>query len=303
MRSLDRIINTQVIFMILIFVFVFKALSSYRSKFNYVILALPVLVITDNLINPEPHKSFYKQEAQNDVEFIKENIKRNYRGEFESVAYISIDMLLVKNEQRNNLAILQTISTMIACQELNVVCVNGYSGFNPGNFEQLFFNPSTRTLQDWCDFNKCDINAIQIINETSEYVLDWRSVNIKSTNLKYLCADEGINNKVVANKDQAFDWETFKMVKLTNQKCVFQSHRSKYFSLSSDSSNSISATIAKISQNEIFTFETVSSNEIHIKAANGKYLTVDPKDNQIKANEDKPEEAEKFTIINFDENK
>lgn len=303
MRSLDRIINTQVIFLILLFVFVFKSISSVSSKFRVLVLFLPLLVIIDNLIEPEPHKSFFKSDAQNEVNFVKEKIKSNLKNNIKAVAYIPIDLILAENDRRGNEAVSQTLSTMIACQELNVICVNGYSGFNPGNFEQFFLNPGAGTLKDWCDFNNCEISTIQIINETSEDVLEWRSVNIKSANFKYLCADEGLDNKIAANKDHAFSWETFKMVKLTNQKCVFQSHRIKYFGLSSDSTNSIAATNSKISQNEIFTIVKTSSDETTLKAANGKYLIVDPNDNKIKASGDNIQIAEKFIITDFIESK
>lgn len=122
-------------------------------------------MILDNLIVPEPHKSFVKSDAQNDVNFIVESIRSQLKNNWEPIAYIPIGLLTASENQKYDKTVSTTLSTMLATQELGISCVNGYTGFNPGNFENFFLNPNENTLQAWCDFNKIDRKGIQIINE------------------------------------------------------------------------------------------------------------------------------------------
>ena len=53
MRAINRIINTEIMFFILIFVFAFQEISQYGRIPRIIVTVLPLLVIIDNLIDPD----------------------------------------------------------------------------------------------------------------------------------------------------------------------------------------------------------------------------------------------------------
>ncbi len=105
---------------------------------------------------------------------------------------------------------------MLACQDLGIACVNGYSGFNPGSYEHFFMNPDSANLLSWCNDNNYALNKIQIINdfETGGFNLD--TVQIIASDSNYVCLDKNYNNIFVANRKEPQSWETFKMLSFSS---------------------------------------------------------------------------------------
>lgn len=160
MRAIDRIINTQVMYFILIFVFVFKELCTNYRWMKWIILSFPILVIIDNRIDHWELKQFDKFESQQKVKEIREKIVKQYDKHYAAIAYIPL------NKPNDYFEAVEThISVMLAAQEVSIPCVNAYTGFNPGNYLSFFDNMDKKTLNDWCEYNKKDSTSIQNINE------------------------------------------------------------------------------------------------------------------------------------------
>ncbi|HMT28059.1 MAG TPA: hypothetical protein PKD91_02145, partial [Bacteroidia bacterium] len=292
------------LYFVIVFVFVFKYLINSSPRLKWIVYLLPFLVILENMIQPEPHKSYVKTESQNKIQTIKNYIIAQHNKEkYTAIAYCPIEKYSFSREDQYSEMLETHLNVMLASQELFIPCVNGYTGFDPGNFIDFFNFPGKETIANWAKFNRTNGDRIQIISEIGKVELNRSVINLKTKNNKYLCADENLNDLVVANKDHALSWETFKIIYFEDNLCVIRSHKNLFFSLISQQNNSIAATSSKISQNEIFTIEKTNSNEISLKAANGKYLIVDPNDNNLKASGDNIQLAEKLIVSDFVESK
>lgn len=212
MRSIDRIINIQMIFFVMLTAASLKLLlDKVRIKWLLLIL-LPIAVIVDNLIKPEPHKSFVKAESQEDVSYYKNIISKQYNKSYEAIAFFPINLSLSTESGKNLEAVSSTTGVMLASQELGIPCVNGYSGFNPMSFEELFMHPDSMRLKAWCSDNQISIKHIQIINDIESGGFSIDTIQIQCSDSNYVCLDKNYNNIFVANRKEPQSWETFNMI-------------------------------------------------------------------------------------------
>jgi hypothetical protein len=165
MRSLDRIMNIQIIFFILIFTFAMNEALKINTKMKYLVYLLPLLVIIDNKINVTEIKRFDKAYDQSIIKEIESNISRQYNHKYKSIAYLPLITKPAEPEKHTK-TIQLNISAILAAQSLNIPIVNGYSGHYPDKFMAFFDQMDTVSLKTWCDFNKCNINEIQCISDT-----------------------------------------------------------------------------------------------------------------------------------------
>ena len=124
-----------------------------------------------------------------------------------------------------------------------------------------------------------------------------RNINLRAFNGKYVCADASFYNLVLANRDNAWEWETFLMIEYKNDQCALRSFRAHFLSPELNNNAEISATHMSIDKWEVFTMVDHGNNVISLMAFNGKFLTVDEKTLQLFANSDTIGEREKFEII------
>jgi len=160
MRALNRIINTQIIFFILILVFVFVTLQEKYKWAKVLVYILPILVIVDNVfdLNWEVRR-FSKDEAITNVTIVKETILKEHDKKFDVIAYS-----LSEEDKKSHTKVIEThISVMLACQELGLTCVNGILGSYPDNYMSFFDHTDENSLKKWCLESKININSIQLI--------------------------------------------------------------------------------------------------------------------------------------------
>lgn len=156
MRSVNRIINTEIFLFILILVFVFKQLKASNKLLKVLITSLPVLVIFDNLIDASEIKTYNKKEGQHRIEVVKNELKVYDNKKYKAIAFMPDS-----TENRNMVAL--HLDVMLASQELYIPCVNAYSGHNPGEYNGFFVKTNRTYLEEWCNYNQIDISTIQQI--------------------------------------------------------------------------------------------------------------------------------------------
>lgn len=125
---------------------------------------------------------------------------------------------------------------------------------------------------------------------------EGKKITLKAYNEMYVCADQAMNDIVIANRSVAANWETFTLITHDNGTCNFSSFKSLYMSANLGDDNKIDAIRQAASQWETFTIEQISDFVIAIKADNGKYLSVDETTGQLFATAEKIGKKEKFTI-------
>ena len=290
MRAINRVINTEVMYFILIFVFVFNELRKSGKIMKWIVMSFPLLIIVDNLINTQEVKRYDKQKSQQQIEAVKENIKNQYNNDYKAIAYMPKNGL-------NGQGIKIHLNVMLAAQELNIPCVNAYTGSYPSEYLGFSSRADDVTLDKWIKFNNIDKRLIQTINDFGKREINRKLIHLKATNDKYVCADKTLNNFVVANRDNAWLWETFTLIQFENNECAILAYDNHFLCAEIDKQNEITATRANVSTWETFTIIELGDNYVAFKAVNGKYLSLDEKSLQLFAIRDTIGRMEKFKLL------
>jgi hypothetical protein len=296
MRSIDRIINIQILFFLLVFVFAFNELLKINKAVKWLIYLLPILVIIDNYINTSDLKSFDKATAQAKVKEIENRIAEKYNKKYKAIAYIPV--VLKPTEPYKYIETVEIqISSILAAQELNIPIVNSYTGHYPEDYLPFFENINYASLNNWCKFNNYNINEIQLINDINANVLSEKSVFLKAANGKYLCADANLQNKIIADKESPSLWECFTLFSLDNGSCCLLSYENNAVTVSEKSPYEINATKDYLDKYGYFIIQKTDENHIAFKTVHGNYLSVD-KDGNVSATAKTINKNEMFELIN-----
>ncbi len=121
-------------------------------------------------------------------------------------------------------------------------------------------------------------------------------VHLKASNNKYLYVDGNNKEIAFANSDNGWDWETFSILSLGNNKVAIYSHKGKFLSVELESKSEITATKNKVGDLETFTLIKLKNDYMALKATNGKYLSLDENTKQIFAKGDSIGVNEKFKL-------
>jgi len=298
MRSLDRIINIESVLFVILFALTIKALTQISNKSKFLLLLLPFVTIADNLIKPEDHKSFFKNDAIAAVNTTRQKILNSHNDTFQVIAFTPVfyDNSLVEKDQ----IALSTIhlNAMLACQELGLACVNGYSGFEPGNFSDFFQRLNKSSLIHWLAYNEAQYDKVEIINGFKSAVIDSRYINLRAPNGNFLCADGTNENTITANKDVADLWETFKLIRFANGNASFLCYNNNFFSSNLNKKGLVTATKSIIYDWETYRITTIDENHIAIMASNGKYLECNLPNYYLEATDSTISETSTFELLN-----
>ncbi|HRC15186.1 MAG TPA: hypothetical protein PLY25_05865 [Bacteroidia bacterium] len=294
MRSVDRIMNIQILLFVLLTAFSLHFLIKHiRLKVLFACL-LPILVLFDNYFIPEPHKSISKSEAQANVQYFKSIISEQYNSKYKAIAFFPVDLALTKAENKNFTAVSQTLSIMLACQDLHIKCVNGYSGFNPYNFLQFFEYPDSSSLKTWCNDNKISDSDIQIMNdfEVGGFYLD--TMQIMTNDSLYWCLDKNYNDLIMANRKIPQSWETFLALKFNSGKTLISSLDQVYLKVDPYNKRLLGYKNSFLNS-DLVNIEPYQQQRSVIKIYN-KYATVDKETKEVRLTDEINIEQSTFEI-------
>jgi len=255
MHSMNRLDTILIMLFILIFVFVFDSLKT-KKTWKIIIAFFPVLVIADNLIRPSELPFIEKKSAQEKVNTIADQIRKQRDDKFASIVYIPaipVDMDHLNVQQEINEL---NLKVMLAAQQLNVPCVNAYSGHYPGNYPDLFISQDDETLERWCLFNGTEPGRIQVINDFNRKESARSTVFIKAFDGKFLCSEPG-PDRLVADRNWPGPWEKFTLIRLEQNKWRLSGYHHHEI-LDRD-----------------FTIVQLDHDRVSFHAADGKVLSVD----------------------------
>jgi hypothetical protein len=290
MRAINRVINVQAFFFILIFVFLFSTIKE-NKKYGWLVYLFPILIILDNLIRPQEVKRFNKKDSQIEISSITDKIKNQYTKNHEAIAYIPISSVDPDKFKIH-------LSAMLASQSLNIPCVNAYTGSYPNQYLSFFNNTNEKSLESWCIFNQIQYKSIQKIYDLDVKVDSVRTTGLLAFNNKYLCADNNKSNFVLANRDSAWEWETFVIIFFEGNKCAIRAYNELFLCAELDKQGQLTHSRKNIGNWEKFNFIMLNHNQIAFKADNGKYLSVDKENLNIIAQGKSLGARERFTLIN-----
>lgn len=291
MRSINRVINTEIMFFILLIVFVFKELISIYKWFKYIVLLLPILVVFDNLIYSKNIMKFDKQESINEINIIKTNILKQNKTNLPAIAYLPL-----KNIDGQNINI--HLSVMLATQDLNLSCVNAYTGSYPNGFNDFWLKMDAPSLTNWLKTNNIEGKGVQIINDLGLKEMNRSKISIQSikTN-KFVCFDQSTDNQVVVDREQPYDWETFTLILLENSEVLVTSSNNKFLSYNYEDNRVSSVDNIQNNKNEFFQMINLGKDTVAFKAQNNKYLSLKNQSIYLYANGNQISFEEKFIIF------
>jgi hypothetical protein len=103
-------------------------------------------------------RRFEKATSIIQVEEIKKELVNSKYKSYNAIAYN------LKDKSTHSKIIEGNIAVMMACQELNIKSVNGYSGSYPNNYMAYFDSTNVETMKVWLDETGTPIESILYIN-------------------------------------------------------------------------------------------------------------------------------------------
>lgn len=299
LRAVDRFINVQVLFFLVLFVAVLRPLFRHRRAAWALSLLLPVLVVQDNRWDVERTKRFDKLGSQRMVEDVERRMAREIEDSdrYDAIAYEPIFRVGGSFDERHFEVITTQINAMLAAQAVGISTVNAYTGGYPGNYIHFFDNMDHGSLAAWCGFNGIGTGRIQEINGLAVDVVARDTVRFIAANGRYWCADESRQGKVLANRDKADGWETFLQLHLPDGRVAFLASNSQFLCAELEEDRQLSATGEDLGDYGLFTMEPLDSGKVAIKAFNGHYVALDPGSEELLATSDSIVPNARFKLL------
>jgi len=263
MRSINRIINIVIIFQIFIFVFVFKGLQEKFKVAGKLFLFLPLLVVLDNSV-AYWERTFSKSEVQNEVKALADRIAAQRNPSYKAIAY-----------QHKNFFGRETpshLNVMLASQDLNIKCINAYTGLFPPNFQGFADTEGTDSLKRWMDYNKEDASNIQIISEFDFSFRHRQLGRLISSDNRVVLRDSTSGGRLYFSAEKESGGEYWDILTKQDGMQVIRSQNDKFVCAELSSVGEIISNREAPGHWESFIFEYLPDGFFVVKAVNGKYI-------------------------------
>jgi hypothetical protein len=286
MRSINRLINAEVVLQILILVFVFKYLINAKPELKKFAILLPLLVVLDNT-TAYWERTFNKAEAQSNVNAIKDIIQSQFDSTKAAIAYQHFNFAGMETESHLNV--------MLATQDLGLTSVNAYTGLFPYNYQGFSDAEGLDSLNRWMDYNQADIKKVQMISEFGAPYQSRKFGKLTSVDGKYLTVDKEKGDRLFANANAVEKGEFFEIAVLTNGITFIRSSNGKYLCAEIPSEGKLVANRDKPGEWEQFSLEEISPGVFTLKNISELYIHVN-EDGSLSANSTTPGPRETFTL-------
>jgi len=125
---------------------------------------------------------------------------------------------------------------------------------------------------------------------TTNYNMTCR-IHLKTHHGKYLCAEN--NHTVIANRDNAAEWETWTLHHMGDNRVALQSYHGKY--LCAETNHTVIANRDRPAEWETWHLHVVEPGRVQLRSHHGKYLCAE-NNHSVIANRDRPAEWETFQV-------
>ncbi len=275
-------------FFILIFVFVFAELSKRIKIIKWIVFVFPAFVILDNAVDSREIMTYDKKNSQLQIEAVKKEIQKQFTSKHNAIAFMPT---FIESEAAIHL------NTMLAAQELNIPCINAYTGHHPPAFNDFFARIDKPSMVNWCNYSGININTIQEVSDIGRKIVDKKLIHLKAYNKKFVSADKSIMPYLIANRNDGYLWETFTLINFDNNECAFVAHNNLFLTPELDLQNQITVSRKALGLWETFKIIRLDSNYFAFKTHENKYLSINYSDSILNANSDSIGIMEKFKIL------
>lgn len=126
------------------------------------------------------------------------------------------------------------------------------------------------------DLKNGDPGGLRVIksrlNQNAAGLADGMTIRLRAYNGMFFAAEGGGGREVVANRSQAFGWETFTVVVLGANRIALRASNGQYLCAEGGGGREVVANRNAIGGWEQFTVERIGGNRIALRAWNGQYL-------------------------------
>jgi len=149
-------------------------------------------------------------------------------------------------------------------------------------------------------FTSCDVKPVAPPPKA-----EIKYINIKSYNNKFVSADATMSMALIADRDEAKEWEKFTAYYLDSITIVLRStYNTKYISTDGNKENELIANRVEAGELERFTIIKLDSGRVAFKSFGKGYVSADQtRNSHLVANRKEIGQWEKFRIIEVKESK
>lgn len=127
-------------------------------------------------------------------------------------------------------------------------------------------------------------------------------IALRAYNRQYLCAEMGGGREVVANRNEAHEWETFRLIGLGNGSVALKAHNGQYVCAEMGGGRELVANRNEIHEWETFELIGLGNGKVAFKAHNGQYVCAEMGGGrEVVANRNEIHEWETFELIELEE--
>jgi hypothetical protein len=297
LRSVDRIINVQVMFFVLLFVFALRPLFTAKRRAWLMALCLPLLVVQDNRWDAAWVKHFEKRDAQELVTEVKRRITREYKGPkaYDAIAYAPFLGIGDPGDAHDRL-IKMHLTAMLAAQDLGVPVVNAYTGYYPDKYMGFFDGLDSAMLARWTKAQGVSPDRVQLIDGLVPTIGKTDTVRMRAANGAWVAIDPWGDRMAKADRDSLGPWESFLRLRTGDGRVAFLCPNDSFLCAEVLEQQQLSATAMDLGDYGLFTSEQQTDGSIALKASNGLYVAVDTLTHVLHATSAAIGPNEKFTL-------
>ncbi len=285
MRSMDRIMNVQVMYFATILVIVSAVITTRTWVQLAFACCIPLAVVIDNKIDVRELKRYDKHDARKLVDRVVLDMQLQWDSSARAIAYAPArGMMTGEEDYMRSVGI--HLSAMLAAQQLGIATVNAYTGKYPGNYEAFWERLDEHTLSDWCRFNGIEAKDIRVANSIHRPILATDTIYLVAANGKYICADPTRRDGAFADRIWALGWETFVRLQLSDHQVAFIAHTDRFLSADVLHDGSVSSATDRVGDMGVFELVELPNGHVALLADNRKYLTLDTVSLRLVARED-----------------
>lgn len=146
-----------------------------------------------------------------------------------------------------------------------------------------------------------EMKQLEDINQTSKFTPGCQKVALRAHNGQYVCAEDGGNQDLVANRNTHREWETFEIVELEDNHIALKACNGKFVRAKGGGGGKLIADRYWIKNHETFLLVNRGSNMIALRTYNGKYVCAENGGGKdLIANRDQIKEWETFELVILD---
>lgn len=294
MRSLDRIINVQVMYFAILFVLGAGLLFRRPVVAWALAIVLPVLAALENRVDVGWTKRFDKHEARNEVDKLARHIFVQMPDGAKAVAYMPLLSIIPWDEVHDRL-IETNITAILAAQQVGVPIVNAYTGSYPGNYMGFFDHMDRPHLEAWMQFCGSTAEGIAEVNDIDMHYRTTDTLFLHTASGHAVHAHSG-HAPGIHDAGQDEGPTALLLVSTLDGRHALRTPGGAFIAAFTHQDGRLEAASPLLGDMALFSFEPAGEGLYRLRADDGRYVALDVEARTLHARAPSAEEAVAFML-------